>query len=217
MLQSGLLILTSPLSKVQARVPHLLKLAAEVVEKTLYVHIQPNTSKVAHLKPCFHMKTLPVTTELQKLVTSIYTSNATICTKLDVHVLLGHFTNIDSAPLPNYCIPNCDALLLDSIQWLQNPNLFDQNEFAQNVKACFNIDSNPEVIILKEINDNDETVETSKDTSSMQTYDNVVLGGTFDRPHIGHKILLSESCLQSNHTITVGVTEGVMNSSTFMS
>lgn len=34
-----------------------------------------------------------------------------------------------------------------------------------------------------------------------------VLGGTFDRLHIAHKLLLSEAALRSNKTITVGVTE----------
>lgn len=34
-----------------------------------------------------------------------------------------------------------------------------------------------------------------------------VLGGTFDRLHLAHKLLLSEAALRSNKKITVGVTE----------
>lgn len=34
-----------------------------------------------------------------------------------------------------------------------------------------------------------------------------VLGGTFDRLHLAHKLMLSEAALRSNQRITVGVTE----------
>lgn len=38
-------------------------------------------------------------------------------------------------------------------------------------------------------------------------YNNVVLGGTFDRLHIGHKILLSEAALRAKRRLVVGVTD----------
>ncbi|KYQ56622.1 Bifunctional coenzyme A synthase [Trachymyrmex zeteki] len=41
----------------------------------------------------------------------------------------------------------------------------------------------------------------------MKTYKNVVLGGTFDRLHNGHKILLSEAALRCTEKLTVGVTD----------
>ncbi|KAI5635214.1 dephospho-CoA kinase domain-containing protein [Phthorimaea operculella] len=40
---------------------------------------------------------------------------------------------------------------------------------------------------------------------SVQTYDYVALGGTFDRLHNGHKILLSQAVLRSTKHVTVGV------------
>ena len=39
-------------------------------------------------------------------------------------------------------------------------------------------------------------------------YQNVVLGGTFDRIHSGHKILLTTSLLRCRNEITVGITDG---------
>jgi bifunctional ADP-heptose synthase (sugar kinase/adenylyltransferase) len=38
-------------------------------------------------------------------------------------------------------------------------------------------------------------------------YQNVVLGGTFDRLHVGHKILLSEAALRAQKRLVVGVTD----------
>lgn len=41
-------------------------------------------------------------------------------------------------------------------------------------------------------------------------YENVVLGGTFDRLHAGHKMLLSAAILRCKKRLTVGVTDGAM-------
>lgn len=38
-------------------------------------------------------------------------------------------------------------------------------------------------------------------------YNDVVLGGTFDRIHVGHKILLSEAVLRAQKRVVVGVTD----------
>ncbi|XP_026736424.1 bifunctional coenzyme A synthase isoform X2 [Trichoplusia ni] len=41
----------------------------------------------------------------------------------------------------------------------------------------------------------------------LRTYENVALGGTFDRLHNGHKILLSQAALRATKLLTVGVTD----------
>uniref|UniRef100_A0A182Q6C1 Bifunctional coenzyme A synthase n=1 Tax=Anopheles farauti TaxID=69004 RepID=A0A182Q6C1_9DIPT len=43
-----------------------------------------------------------------------------------------------------------------------------------------------------------------------QTYRNVVLGGTFDRIHAGHKVLLTQATLLATERLVVGVTDGAM-------
>lgn len=47
---------------------------------------------------------------------------------------------------------------------------------------------------------------SQKDESENKLYESVVLGGTFDRLHHGHKILLSTAALQCTKKLTVGVT-----------
>lgn len=46
-------------------------------------------------------------------------------------------------------------------------------------------------------------------------FDAVVLGGTFDRIHNGHKVLLSMAILMANKYVTCGVTTGDMIKSIF--
>lgn len=41
----------------------------------------------------------------------------------------------------------------------------------------------------------------------QEFYNDVVLGGTFDRIHVGHKILLSEAVLRAKKRVVVGVTD----------
>lgn len=53
-----------------------------------------------------------------------------------------------------------------------------------------------------------ETDDNSQcDKPQDKPYENVVLGGTFDRLHGGHKILLSTAVLNCNKKLTVGVTD----------
>ncbi|XP_038044930.1 phosphopantetheine adenylyltransferase-like [Patiria miniata] len=45
------------------------------------------------------------------------------------------------------------------------------------------------------------------DCLSVKSYRSIVLGGTIDGIHAGHKILLSESAMRAEEKITVGVTD----------
>jgi len=44
----------------------------------------------------------------------------------------------------------------------------------------------------------------------LKMYENVVLGGSFDRLHAGHKILLSEAVLRCMRKLTVGIADTSM-------
>ena len=55
----------------------------------------------------------------------------------------------------------------------------------------------------------------SESDDAVVTHPAVCLGGTFDHMHVGHRILLSEACLLATESVTVGVTDGPMNSSQF--
>ncbi|XP_050684664.1 bifunctional coenzyme A synthase isoform X1 [Leptidea sinapis] len=55
--------------------------------------------------------------------------------------------------------------------------------------------------------ESEDNVESVIDEQDVNSYDCVVLGGTFDRLHNGHKILLSQSVLRAKKHVTVGVTD----------
>lgn len=56
--------------------------------------------------------------------------------------------------------------------------------------------------------DNESLTNLTHDMhEDVKTYEYVALGGTFDRLHNGHKILLSQAVLRSSKHVTVGVTD----------
>ena len=68
-----------------------------------------------------------------------------------------------------------------------------------------NVPVNEEVRVS--LNDDDDSTSESKDRGHKGTlYNHVVLGGTFDRLHTGHKVLLSTAVLRCDTRLTVGVT-----------
>lgn len=49
--------------------------------------------------------------------------------------------------------------------------------------------------------------------TNEKLYQHTVLGGTFDRLHVAHKLLLSEASLRATEKVTIGVTEENMQES----
>ena len=60
--------------------------------------------------------------------------------------------------------------------------------------------------VLSIMHQNNQAFDSCIDEHELK-YNNVVLGGTFDRLHIGHKILLSEAAMRSRKRLVVGVTD----------
>lgn len=84
--------------------------------------------------------------------------------------------------------------------------LFGKEEVHKYVNLWLHNKTNGcQIVALQNLNEgsSEEECQPCED----QIFDNVVLGGTFDRLHYGHKILLSEAILHCQKKITVGVTD----------
>ncbi|XP_026761829.1 bifunctional coenzyme A synthase isoform X1 [Galleria mellonella] len=129
---------------------------------------------------------LPV---VSKQIVDLYSQATSKCNNLDVRLLLKstESKNIKT----NYPI---DLILYDSHLTK------DINSLQQSVLSL-NSGSKVHSIELK-LNDFGKTNE-----EPVKTYEYVALGGTFDRLHNGHKILLSQAALRATKHVTVGVTD----------
>lgn len=59
--------------------------------------------------------------------------------------------------------------------------------------------------------------ETDATHSQVDVKHHVALGGTFDRLHIGHKMLLSQACFLATDSLTIGISDTPLTASMFLS
>ena len=207
MFETGLLILTRPIPILIQRVQNILTEVSGKVSQTLYVHIQP--SPTSH-NAAFNMAAIPCCHGVRDLMTKLYSSNASVCHNLDIHVLLGNISNKNIHNV-QYNFPKpYDVVLIDTKEsFITDKNLLES--IKSNFKPAsenVQIDSLSDSMNLVETHEN----EARSEDSVLTTYPEVVMGGTFDRIHAGHKILLGEGCLLAENRLTVGVTDGPMTS-----
>ncbi|KAL4660505.1 bifunctional coenzyme A synthase isoform X1 [Arapaima gigas] len=212
---TGILVLTSPLHTLPLRIAPVLSSAAQVVERTLYVHLHPglNLSSVAQARPVF----IPLAADVSSLISRLYSNAANVCGHLDVRVLL---TNIrvqqgmspalgagNPFPSPQTLSQPPEVVLTDFAP--QDPSqslLVTQclQRYAGHCYACTpalaSVLLHPQLEQLAE----KEVIET-EESETLETYNDVVVGGTFDRLHGAHKTLLNISCLLANKRFMIGV------------
>ena len=213
MFDSGLLILTKPVPVLRKNVQNILSQAAKIISNTLYVHIEPNKFGKAETKvgPDFsRLRVSPPDKNLRMLMTDIYSSSASVCGNIDIYVLLGNFTIIpnENVNIRYNLKSKLEVVLMDNQEQLKSNTEVTLSKFVQNTfQASVN---NLKIQCLCDLN-SDDIEGNPSENSQLQTYRQVVLGGTFDRLHVGHKILLGEGCLRAEERLTVGVTTGEMN------
>lgn len=122
------------------------------------------------------------------------------CKDVDVRVLLSNLKNTSINKINT----------LGQIEIVIFDKLFEKNDVDSFIKSCVSNVKDECSIVTLENNENNTEEWEFKTTDKGKVYKHVVLGGTFDRLHVGHKMLLSEAILRSNNKVTVGVTDSNM-------
>ena len=81
--------------------------------------------------------------------------------------------------------------------------MFSQDCLANTSMGCEFVTFNEEKVAENNVNHN-ENLNWDEEKAIEKS---VVVGGTFDRLHNGHKILLSEGVMRCSEKLTVGVTD----------
>lgn len=84
--------------------------------------------------------------------------------------------------------------------------IFDKDLAKEADKLKLSIDNVKDDVLFKQIDEESSEHELLPD-EKVKTYEYVALGGTFDKLHNGHKILLSQAALRATKHVTVGVTD----------
>lgn len=120
------------------------------------------------------------------------------CKDLDVRVLLSNlkYSSVNSINT----LRQIEIVIFDK--------LFEKTDVDTFIKTCVrNVKDECSVVTIENTASCEEQNESK---TNDKTYEHVVLGGTFDRLHIGHKMLLTEAILRSTKKVTVGVSDSNM-------
>uniref|UniRef100_A0AAY4B3S3 Bifunctional coenzyme A synthase n=1 Tax=Denticeps clupeoides TaxID=299321 RepID=A0AAY4B3S3_9TELE len=210
MFSTGILVLTSPLHTLPFRLIPVLSTAAQVVERTLYVHLHPglNLGTSGQARPVY----IPPVGDMFKLISRLYSNAADVCGHLDVRVLLTNVraqpsvTDLGSGgavnPFPSpQILSHCPEVVLTDfpLQDAGQSSLVSQclQKYAGHCYVC--------TPGLRSVLLHPQLQESKGQLESVKTYSDVVVGGTFDRLHGAHKTLLNISCLLANRRFLIGV------------
>ncbi|XP_076439746.1 bifunctional coenzyme A synthase-like [Babylonia areolata] len=217
MFPNALVILTQPVSALRAQIPRLLDHVASLVSSTVYIHLHPGACSISALQSS-PFSPVACTKDVQSFISDVYGQSSSRCQNLDIRILLAHITNKSSAPLMRYQLNRPLSALFSDAPFVLDSWRSDKASVMQLLQQNFS-DGITDSLVVQAL---DHASKSGGDNSpamgrndcgdtELTTYDYVVLGGTFDRLHSGHRLLLSQSCLLCDKRITVGVTDEAMN------
>ncbi|XP_076008100.1 bifunctional coenzyme A synthase [Genypterus blacodes] len=228
MFSTGILVLTSPLHTLPLRINPVLRSAAQLVERTLYVHFHPglNLSNGAQARPVF----IPPVADLSNAITRLYSNATDVCGHLDVRVLVtnvcpptiastGAAISNSPFPTPQRLSHSPEVVLTDFPVQDQDQDQGHSHQVSQCLQRytghCYvctpqltSVLLHPQLEKLQQQTEAEEEPERNKEP--LATFSDVVVGGTFDRLHGAHKTLLNICCLLASRRVLIGVCDQEM-------
>ncbi|XP_039269906.2 bifunctional coenzyme A synthase-like [Styela clava] len=233
---SGLLILTTHISSLCKgdAVARILTNVGKFVKSTLYVHlINVHGSTSINKDSSFTVSNLlhstgsrPLTphtfnADVLPFVTKFYSQCALHCGHLDVNVLLHNIGESSSHPQPLPKPINCILVDLpkssdeveDTLRTYVDSTYSNRKDEAGATSQGTSVDPVEKMPVYTfNLTDSDVKCDKSDEnvgkTSTIIKREAVVLGGTFDHLHSGHKVLLSEAILMASRKIVIGLSDG---------
>ncbi|XP_016048885.1 bifunctional coenzyme A synthase isoform X2 [Erinaceus europaeus] len=224
--RSGLLVLTTPLASLAPRLAPILTSAARLVNHTLYVHLQPGLSLAGPAQP--QSSSVQATFEVLDFITHFY-AGADVHRHLDVRILLTNVrtksTSLPSLPNSVQNLAHPPEVVLTDFQTLDgsqyNPVKQQLERYATSCYSCspqlasvlLYPDYGPgelpveslDVLLPSTIRPSSPVARSPK--QPVRGYRRGAVGGTFDRLHNAHKVLLSVSCILAQEQLVVGVAD----------
>ncbi|XP_048223143.1 bifunctional coenzyme A synthase [Perognathus longimembris pacificus] len=222
--KSGLLVLTTPLAALAPRLAPILNSAARLVNHTLYVHLQPGMSLEGPAQP--QSSPVQVTLEVLDFIAHLY-AGANLHRQLDVRILLTNIlpksiylqpTSVQNLSHPPEVVLT-DFQTLDGSQY--NPVKQQLERYATSCYSCSPQLSS--VLLYPDYGTQEPPVESlnvplhsairpvspmpRSQKQSVRSYRHGAVGGTFDRLHNAHKVLLSVACVLAQKMLVVGVAD----------
>ena len=199
------MVLTSPLIQLLPRLNSVIHKASLLVRDRLYVHLAPGLPGRFPGNPA--PPTVVVCPQVKNLISSFYGISAS--KGVDVRFLLSNIGAVEIPSKRQRLKYPYDVVLTESLVKI---NTCDVMGYVSEYLPCEQDLAGVKCLVLE----NDEvSVSSAKEEEGLpsQLYNHVVLGGTFDRLHAGHKILLNEACMLAKKSLTNGVTKEVMHKS----
>lgn len=198
MARTGLLVVTN-LSKIV----NCLSAVRKYVSNTLYIQLYtgPGTESnhfVSALRP-LSMNC--------KYAVDIYSASSRLCDQLDVILIVGNLRDAAKwQTIPVAVKQPVDVLLFDAGISFDETTKFMNHYNTKNVIEFSSNDLDGSAVVDAPIR---KLTQEQQYTATGETIegDAVILGGTFDRLHTGHKLMLTEAVLRAHKSVTVGVTD----------
>lgn len=209
MARTGLLVVTN-LSKIV----NSLTAVKKYVSNTLYIQLYTGTQSGNNVNNNEHRKftnTIRPASRYCRHAADIYSVSLNTCDQLDVIVIVGNLRDNSLWHITPVTFKPVDVLLFDKGISNDETSQFMDRYQTKNV-----------IEFSKELDESDNTeipqqmASKSDEVNDLIEGDSVVLGGTFDRLHIGHKILLTEAVLRAKRRVVVGVTDVNMIQSKYL-